>query len=364
MKLLIIFVFFFFNILAQEAIPDKQFMIGCVGVNNNEVITHSITALGEVWQYNNGSFIQGGIYNSSLITIGNVDTNRTFPNGFNFNWLYYPPYWSLGLYKVTNSKQPDKYFYLDSRNSFFASQPGCDFRIVFNNSESAYKWFNKTTNTWVSISNYELISVGKIMNWPTETNLANFWENALSLVNDNNNKPRLIWGKYPQPNILFYQIFRDIDGTGNFSQIGLVNNNTFEYLDNTVQISQPGQTIYYHIKAFNKLNPTNNVSTSVIPFKIKNDQEPLTISNFELSQNFPNPFNPSTKIIYLIKRKSLVKISVYDILGNEIAVLINSTLEPGKYSIDFDGSNLPSGLYLCTLHADNIVLKMKMLLIK
>ncbi|MBZ0201277.1 MAG: T9SS type A sorting domain-containing protein [Ignavibacteriaceae bacterium] len=78
--------------------------------------------------------------------------------------------------------------------------------------------------------------------------------------------------------------------------------------------------------------------------------------NFVLHQNYPNPFNPSTKIKYTIPQKvnsqwSIVSLKVYNVLGNEIATLVNESKAAGEYEVEFNGgnSNLSSGVYLCSL---------------
>jgi hypothetical protein len=67
---------------------------------------------------------------------------------------------------------------------------------------------------------------------------------------------------------------------------------------------------------------------------------------YELSQNYPNPFNPTTQINYSIKKAGKVEIKVYDVLGKEVATLVNKEVTPGKYTADFDASNLASGIYV------------------
>src|SRR4030095_5756806 len=67
--------------------------------------------------------------------------------------------------------------------------------------------------------------------------------------------------------------------------------------------------------------------------------------NFSLSQNYPNPFNPMTNIKFQIPKLGFVKITVFDVLGKEVQILVNQQLSPGTYEADFDGSNLTSGVY-------------------
>jgi len=85
---------------------------------------------------------------------------------------------------------------------------------------------------------------------------------------------------------------------------------------------------------------------------------------FVLSQNFPNPFNPTTKIKYFIPKTSLVTIKVYDILGKEVTTLVNEEKSPGNYEVEFNGKSLASGIYFYRLQAGGFVETKKMILLK
>jgi CHRD domain/Secretion system C-terminal sorting domain len=85
---------------------------------------------------------------------------------------------------------------------------------------------------------------------------------------------------------------------------------------------------------------------------------------FVLRQNFPNPFNPSTTITYQIPELSKVTLNVYDIIGNEIATLVNEEKQSGTYSVEFDATKLSSGIYLYRLQADNFIATKKLILLK
>ncbi len=87
-------------------------------------------------------------------------------------------------------------------------------------------------------------------------------------------------------------------------------------------------------------------------------------SLFSLSQNYPNPFNPTTTINYSIKESGFVQLKVYDVLGKEIATLVNEEKRQGGYSVKFNGNNLPSGVYFYTLRVSNFVQSRKMILLK
>jgi len=85
---------------------------------------------------------------------------------------------------------------------------------------------------------------------------------------------------------------------------------------------------------------------------------------FSLNQNYPNPFNPTTQISYQIPEKSKVSLKVYDILGRELLTLVNAEQNVGHYLVNFDGHDLPSGIYFYTLFTDKFVQTHKMLLLK
>lgn len=94
--------------------------------------------------------------------------------------------------------------------------------------------------------------------------------------------------------------------------------------------------------------------------------QPLNVINGKnLIQNYPNPFNPTTKIGYALERDAFVTLKIYDVLGREVAVLVNNKLEAGTYETNWDASSFPSGVYFYTLESDGIKLDTKrMLLIK
>jgi Secretion system C-terminal sorting domain len=100
------------------------------------------------------------------------------------------------------------------------------------------------------------------------------------------------------------------------------------------------------------------------PFTTDVEQISGLPQDFNLSQNYPNPFNPLTKIEYSIPEVSFVQLKVYDILGNEVATLVNEEQSAGTYRADFSGSDLASGLYIAKLQAGNYSKTIKMSLLK
>ncbi len=87
-------------------------------------------------------------------------------------------------------------------------------------------------------------------------------------------------------------------------------------------------------------------------------------SEFSLEQNYPNPFNPTTNIGLRIANFGFVTLKVYDVTGNEVAVLVNEELSAGKYNVDFDASNLASGTYFYRLQTAGFTQTKKLTMIK
>lgn len=141
---------------------------------------------------------------------------------------------------------------------------------------------------------------------------------------------------------------------------------------NWIRQPLPTQPLYFSVESVSFLN--ENTGFSCVRnniFKTTNGGN-VYINNissgipdgFKLFQNYPNPFNPSTNIRYQIKNSGLVTLKIYDIRGKEISILINENQKPGIYEIQFDGDNLPSGVYFYRIRAGDFVQVKKMALIK
>ena len=102
-------------------------------------------------------------------------------------------------------------------------------------------------------------------------------------------------------------------------------------------------------------------SHSLRKSSIHSERNPV---EFQLSQNYPNPFNPSTRINYALATSSRVVLKVYDVLGREVAILVNGNQDAGYKSVSFNASSLPSGVYFYRLQAGSFVEVKKMLLMK
>ena len=87
-------------------------------------------------------------------------------------------------------------------------------------------------------------------------------------------------------------------------------------------------------------------------------------SDFQLAQNYPNPFNPNTEIAFVLPEMSPVRLVVYDVLGKEVARLVDNTLDAGPHSVSFDAGSLPSGMYIYRIEAGTFTEAKHMTLLK
>ncbi len=145
-----------------------------------------------------------------------------------------------------------------------------------------------------------------------------------------------------------FQLYKSVDGLDDsWTLIG----GTVNEADNYVELTGITDFSHWTIADVGSTLPVEN--------------EPgYTPVEFALHQNYPNPFNPETVIRFELPTESFVNISVYNLIGEEVANLVNEKLGNGIYSVIFNGGNLPSGLYLYRLTSDNKVFTRKMLMIK
>ncbi|MFC1569620.1 CARDB domain-containing protein [bacterium] len=101
------------------------------------------------------------------------------------------------------------------------------------------------------------------------------------------------------------------------------------------------------------------ISTDIIP-----EDPPLILSEFDLVQNFPNPFNPFTTIQYAVPKSGFVTLKIYNLLGKEITTLVNERKTPGVYSVQWNGQAMTSAIYFCRLKAGEYIMIKKMILQK
>ena len=158
------------------------------------------------------------------------------------------------------------------------------------------------------------------------------------------------------------QVFKfGIYGSDNEGGVGGYGNNHAENIvdtDTTYTIASDYGSInpaYYKFWDFDLHRPKTPTGISQLPGVAK---------AFKLEQNYPNPFNPSTQIEFSIPVASQVELKVYNILGQEVATLVNESLKAGNHAVKFDASHIATGVYLYRITAGTFVSTKKMLLLK
>lgn len=239
--------------------------------------------------------------------------------------------------------------------------------------------FDEYSNIDISSTHNDLHTIWKV---PSSNNLKfrqydTYPANPSNLsLSSHNGHPKLTWNKNPDADIDYYRIYKK-KGTPNFVLHATVSASLpLEYVDNedTILTGPPVAneiTAKYVVTAkdFSALESgySNEVTARVPgdpPSKIGHQNSSNEIISYELSQNYPNPFNPTTSINYQIKEKGFVSLKVYDMLGKEVADLVNETKDEGQYSVAFNAINLPSGVYIYSLRVNDFVQNNKMTLLK
>lgn len=220
-----------------------------------------------------------------------------------------------------------------------------------------YYYFDASLTGTLYTDRNNLIDSG---NWVSSTSWIDYQSPALPVELSSfsgriiKNEVYLQWRTETEVNNYGFEIQRSVDKIS-WSKIGFVqghgNSNSpkdYSFTDKSL----PDGTIYYRLKQ-EDLDGKFEYS-NVINVNYKGAKDVV------LYQNYPNPFNPTTKIEYLLPTSSRVSLKVYDILGREIVELKNNYETAGKYSVNFDGTNLASGIYFYVLVADNFTISKKM----
>lgn len=153
---------------------------------------------------------------------------------------------------------------------------------------------------------------------------------------------------------------RDIVNT-NWIILDTVEANETQYLDSGLAADREYSWRMYSYNVIGRSAYTDTVSIVLSNVQTVNEIIP---EKYNLYQNFPNPFNPSTTISFDIPKAETVKLVIYDMLGKEITQLVNGVLQPGKYEINWNAAVLPSGAYFYKLQAGNFTSIKKLVLSK
>ncbi len=323
-------------------------------------------------------------YLTNLFTGGSLSTTNSelllqFLCCWETDSLNYYRTFGLGYYKFTayiNGNEKD-FFYFDYRTSAvpedYNNGGSGDLQIDFDVYEE--KFFN--TATQIEFPAYSSIWEQKPWIHAETHELEDFWDHSLFIIPYANQHPYIVWGPYPSEGKIFsvsgYKIYRAIETFAdpeyaNFSYLTSVSANQYNYIDEQYDVGS-GWYGFYKITAVDQSTESdfsNIAITGINAFnkeKVANTQDNFDSQNF-LSQNYPNPFNPSTIIEYKLSEKNYTSLTAYDILGREVSTLVNEIQDAGYHSVEFDGKNLPSGIYIYKLQSGNFLRLKKMILQK
>jgi Secretion system C-terminal sorting domain len=190
--------------------------------------------------------------------------------------------------------------------------------------------------------------------------------------------PVLIWNQLNEPDVRIksngLRVERSLEVLGQWSawtEIAAISGSSVNYTDSEIfnATGAGNGRAKYRIRSYDDgghFSPYSNEIT--IRFGTSAEKIVVlgssSVEQYSLGHNFPNPFNPSTKISYSIKEEGLVTLKVYDILGKEITTLVNENKPAGIYEVEFNASHLPSGMYIYKIQASSFSDVKKMLLTK
>lgn len=255
------------------------------------------------------------------------------------------------------------------------------YNVIFSPWSNPSSHFGGTTNISLQVfsKNGNNITVKAFTTSASAQNLPPSKPQFLKVQAGKNNRPYLTWDANIEPDILRYDVWKKKFINGSWQWSFLASTTNTNYLDVTEVFCGPPPVpcenqayVYYKILAVDTQLLQSVFSDPVIaavqgspPDKISVDppssERPRENS---LMQNYPNPFNPATTISYSIPTNGFVTLKVYDILGKEVAELVNEAKEAGNYSVTFNASELPSGIYFYTITSRNFKATKKLILLK
>jgi len=174
-----------------------------------------------------------------------------------------------------------------------------------------------------------------------------------------NNSAKISWKLNTESDLKEYIIYRDEKENVNLDTLVALSTTT----DSVFYDKSPLKSAYYFIVAKDIHDNISEPNQILLKFTdIKNETE--IIKDYALFQNYPNPYNPATNIKFNLPKSEFVTLKIFDIIGNEVATLVNEQKSAGSFTIKFDASNLTSGIYLYQLQAGSFREIKKMMLVK
>jgi hypothetical protein len=245
-------------------------------------------------------------------------------------------------------------FWFNNFGAILLIEDGTDFNDFYHTTNDLVTHFNQPYYLKMSMASFGTLATLANVYEIVPVELASFSASVIQ------GRIMLEWTTASELNNNGFEIERSVDGN-TFATIGFVegegtttepNFYSFEDLSPFTE----NFTIYYRLKQVDFDGNFSYSKTISVEFSMPGD--------FTLKQNYPNPFNPSTIVEYNIQEAGLVSLKVYDVLGKEVATLVNEEKAVGNHNVTFDAGNLPSGVYFYTIRAGNFISTKKMMLAK
>jgi hypothetical protein len=280
-----------------------------------------------VYQHSVGYLSKAFLYNP-------IDSEYIFIWGGTYGFSPYPAYGVVEWFKKGEVREIDREPLIRGDEAHSGDIVGDKLFVVYavDNSHLKFKAFNVYSGKLFE----------RLVKAPTDS-MEYYTGLYLKMINDSYGY--LSFNDYKSTYILNFTI----DSGGNVNILNVIKLPVLSY----APIEVYKDAIYTIIRGtIYRINKVTSVENKEIPTK------------FALYQNYPNPFNPSTTISYDLPVRAHVKLTVYNILGQEVATLVDKEQEPGRYNVKFDASGLPSGIYFYTLQTPYFTKTNKMVLVK
>lgn len=341
-------------------------IITLVNYGSSWNVTFTATAVSERWGKN---YNPTDIYEIATTTIPTIEHPLQKVAYFDLvidNIAGINPIMALGKYRISAIENGVEHasFYMDWRTSGYLGYTG---------SPDCYFLYDVANNHFLNETGTQIIDGTQQSVWDLIPGIPHV-TSVLGLFTTQTNQsshPALSWNAY-NGTCLGYFVHRKLT-MDNTTQTTQYFTTSTSWTDNDFNFTNPrianAQAEYWVTAKLSDseqsagANHTFATGQSWLAWKIrgKNDD---AIYSYQLQQNYPNPFNPSTTINYELQKSGLVNLKIYNMLGKEVADLINETQEAGLHEVSFDASNLPSGTYIYKIQSGNFVQVRKMILLK
>ncbi len=346
--------FFFFTILIfPQPEHDGELILTLTNQGTSWNVTFTLTAASPRWD-ENYELTQdyGYVSNNATSPVFTVYFDHILDVNAGLN----NPAFAMGLYRISafENDVETAFFYMDWRTN----KDG-DIYFDYDVQNDIFTHHFDTESI-----NYTYQTIWEIIDYEQDiSEFEDYWDNALGMATTDTH-PWPVWGPYPTDGAItevsYYEVSRK---DGGLDWVILDPAYGYNLIDDDLSLPVINyHTAQYKVRAVKTALPNNlfsgytNISTILVngndPGKINyRGKGNSSVTKFELMQNYPNPFNPSTKINWQIPSDNIVTIKVFDLLGREVVILVNEFKNAGEYSVEFNGSSLPSGIYLCRIQA-------------